>query len=160
MAPESKISTLSRPNSIEDSSLNSSKNRRFKFAKVDEEDHHGISIGGFYISTNCNTFLLVMAFIFILGGVILTVISYRPRDVNEDLERYKERQNSEDTSQVKIVGPICVTIGIFMLFFSVVFSTISWFLHKQEQPLNQYELSGQQVLHRVISVVGCVISTH
>lgn len=154
MAPESKISTLSRPESIEDSKSH----RRFKFAKVDEEDHHGISIGGFYISTNCNTFLLVMAFIFIVGGVILTAISYRPRDVNEDLERYKERQNSDDTSQVKIVGPICVTIGIIMLFFSVVFSTISWFLHRQE-PINQYELSGQQVLQRVISVVSrsCVI---
>lgn len=143
VAPESKISTLSRPDSPS----------RFKIEKIDELGHHGISIGGFYISSSCNTFLLVMAIIFIVGGIIFTAISYRPRDRNEDMERYKERQASDETSQVKIVGPIFVILGLIMLFGVSIFTVTLYFLQKQES--SRYQMSRNRELHRIVSVVSC-----
>ena len=68
--------SLSRPHSIIETGYPPAR-RLFRIEKVDELGHHGINIGGFYLSSNCNTFLLVMALIFITGGIILTAIAYR-----------------------------------------------------------------------------------
>ncbi len=164
MAPSAQISTLSRSsNQAVDCEKVAqavvSNPHRFRIEKVDELDHHGISVGGFYISNNCNTFLLVMALIFIVGGVILTAISYRPRDKYEDMQRYRERQQSDNAEQVKIEGPICVVIGLVILGFSTIFYSISFCLRKQEQTCatSPYELSGREALKRVISVVMTII---
>ena len=137
VAPESKVSmaTTSRPETQES---------RFRIEKVDEIGQHGIAIGGVFISNNCNTILLVMALIFIVGGVILSAISYRPQDPDEDMQHYRERQVSEDASQSKIVGPICMIMGVVMLFCSGLFYTIFCLLQKAQQ---------QENLQRAISVV-------
>ena len=69
------------------------------------------------------------------------------------MERYKERQASEDASQLLTVGPICVTIGFVMLLVSVIFSVIFCYLGK-EDPGSQYELSAAHLtFKRPISVV-------
>ena len=104
---------------------------RFRIEKIEElGGHHGLNIGGIYVSSNCNAILMVMAIIFVVGGVIFTVISYRPRDKFEDMDSYRDRQESEDTFQVKIVGPIFVIIGLVMMLFSILLLTISWILRK------------------------------
>ena len=41
---------------------------RFRIEKVDEIGQHGIIVGGMFISNNCNTILLVMSLLFIIGG--------------------------------------------------------------------------------------------
>ena len=144
VAPENKVSIpfkTSRPETQESRCDQS----RFRIEKVDENGQHGIAIGRVFISNNCNTILLVMALIFIVGGVILSAISYRPQDPDEDMQHYRERKNSEDASQSKIVGPICMVMGVVMLFFSGLFSTIFCLLQKAAQQ--------QENLQRTISVV-------
>lgn len=137
-----KVSTTSRPASVMG---------RLRIEKVD--DRYGMSIGGFYIAGNCNIILLVMACIFLVVGAIFTAISYRPRDPTEEMERYQERQASPVSSQVKIVGPISILIGLIMLVAGTVLGVIGWVMKKDERS-RQYELSnGHEALQRVISQV-------
>ena len=139
VAPEPKLSR-SRPESVI---------QRFQIQKQDE-DHHGVG-RHCHINSTCNTILMVMASIFIIGGVILTAISYRPRDHHEEIARYKERQTSYESSQTKTVGPIFVIIGLLMLCFSLMLFGIRWFLNKYERH-EQYQLeSAHEALQRVIS---------
>ena len=91
--PQASVASASRPETQES---------RFRVEKVDEIGQHGIAIGGMFISNNCNTILLVMSLIFIIGGVIFTAISYRPQVSDEDMQQYRDRQMSEDVSQVRI----------------------------------------------------------
>ena len=92
--PQASVASASRPETQES---------RFRVEKVDEIGQHGIAIGGMFISNNCNTILLVMSLIFIIGGVIFTAISYRPQVSDEDMQQYRDRQMSEDVSQVKFI---------------------------------------------------------
>jgi len=137
--PHASVASASRPETQES---------RFRVEKVDEIGQHGIAIGGMFISNNCNTILLVMSLLFIIGGVIFTAISYRPQVSDEDMQQYRDRQMSEDVSQGKIVGPICMIIGMVMLSFSIMFSTIFCILQKSHQ-----ELSTNWAMRRTISVI-------
>ena len=96
--------SLSRPETQES---------RFTIEKVDDTGHNGISIGAVFISNNCNTILLVMALIFIVGGIIFTAISYRPQDPDEDMEQYRERQLSKGALQVKRINISILTCSNF-----------------------------------------------
>ena len=97
---------------------------------------------------NCNTILLVMSCIFIVGGVILAAISYRPRDPNEDLEQYKSRLLSEDGLQIKIAAPIFLLIGVIMLICATVLYILRYFVKKRERE-SAYELSnGLEILSK------------
>ena len=100
VAPESKTSVASQK-SMFSGSRPETQESRFQIEKVDDTGHNGISIGGVLISNNCNAIMLVMALIFIVGGIIFTAISYRPQDPDEDMEHYQERQMSEGALQVK-----------------------------------------------------------
>ena len=139
VAPEPKLSR-SRPESVI---------QRLQIQKQDEENH---GVGRHcHINSTCNTILMVMASIFIIGGVILTAISYRPRDHYEEMARYKDRQTSRETWQTKTVGPIFVIIGLLMLCFALMLFTIRWFLKKYERR-EQYQFeSAHEALQRVIS---------
>ena len=146
VAPEAltqpKLSLQARPESVVVQRLQIEKH---------EEGHHGIG-HHCHINSTCNTILMVMAAIFIIGGVILTAISYRPRDHYEEMARYKERQTSHESSQTKTVGPIFVIIGLIMLAFALMLYTIRWFVNKHERGI-QYELeNAHQALQRVISL--------
>ena len=46
----------------------------------------------FYVATNCNIILIIMAVIFLLVGAVLTAISYRPKDLGEHPHRFIDRQ--------------------------------------------------------------------
>ncbi len=61
-----KASTSSRPESVIE---------RFNIAKHDDSGHQGISIGGIFISANCNIILLVMAGIFLVVGKKIIIFS-------------------------------------------------------------------------------------
>lgn len=143
VGPEGKVPKLQRPDSVIE---------RLRIEKVEEQDHHGITIGGCFVSANCNIFLLIMATIFTVGGIIFTVISYRPRDYHESMDHYNDRQESEDGSQTKIVGPIFVLIGLIMLLISLLLHFIFWYI-KQEERGRNYELSiNQEDLQRSYGV--------
>ena len=102
--PQASVASASRPETQES---------RFRVEKVDEIGQHGIAIGGMFISNNCNTILLVMSLIFIIGGVIFTAISYRPQVSDEDMQQYRDRQMSEDVSQVLPCDPAMLSRRIW-----------------------------------------------
>ena len=52
----------------------------------------GFTIGKVFVANNCTVILLVMAGIFLVGGAILTAISYRPREFGEELSKFINRQ--------------------------------------------------------------------
>ena len=89
-----------------------------------------------------------MSCIFIVGGVILAAISYRPRDPNEDLEQYKSRLLSEDGLQIKIAAPIFLLIGVIMLICATILYILRYFVKKRERE-SAYELSnGLEILSK------------
>ena len=72
-----------------------------------------------------------MAFIFILVGAILTGISYRPRDLGEELERFLSRQ--EWGGHLKIIGPVFLIIGVIMMILGTTFCVLGWKVTKDEE---------------------------
>ena len=64
-------------NSRPGSSRGSGMINRLRVESSDDGSGTGITIGGVFISANCNTILIIMASIFIVFGIILTAISYR-----------------------------------------------------------------------------------
>ena len=89
----------------------------FRIESSDDGGGVGINIGGMFISANCSIILIIMAFIFVLVGAILTGISYRPRDLGEELERFLSRQ--EWGGHLKIIGPVFLVIGKHKYYFNV-----------------------------------------
>ena len=88
----------------------------FRIESSDDGGGVGITIWGVFISANCSIILIIMAFIFILVGAVLTGISHRPRDLGEELEKFLSRQ--EWGGHLKIIGPIALVIGILMIVLS------------------------------------------
>ena len=72
-----------------------------------------------------------MAFIFVLVGAILTGISYRPRDLGEELERFLSRQ--EWSGHLKIIGPVFLVIGLLMMILGTTFCILGWKVTKAEE---------------------------
>lgn len=118
-------------NSRPGSSRGSGMINRLRVESSDDGSGTGITIGGVFISANCNTILIIMASIFIVFGIILTAISYRPRELSEELDRFMSRQ--EWSAQVKIVGPIAMILGTIMLLIGLTFCCLGWKVSQDEQ---------------------------
>ena len=78
----------------------------------------------------------------------LAAISYRPRDLFEEIENYRDRLQSEETSQIKIAAPIVLLIGFIMFICAILLYILRYFL-KKRQNNNPYELTnGLEVTRR------------
>ncbi len=115
-------STSSRPESVLE---------KLKIETSDDGGGIGITIGGVFISANCSIILIVMASIFILVGSILSAISFRPRDINEELDRFLSRQ--EWASQLKVIGPVTLVVGLIMLIMGTTFCFLGWKVTKDDE---------------------------
>jgi len=67
---------------------------------------------GIFVGTHCYVILLVMSGFFSVVGAILTAISYRPRELGEDIEKFISRQ--EWSTSNKVIGPLLLMIGLVM----------------------------------------------
>lgn len=131
MTPSLRPSTSSRPESVIE---------KLRIESSDDGRGVGITILGVFVSANCSVILIVMASIFILVGAILSAISYRPRDLSEDLERFLSRQ--EWGSQLKIIGPVFVVIGAIMLSLGTTFCILGWKVTKDEEKREQRQYAA------------------
>ena len=107
------------------------KSSSFRIESSDDGAGVGITIGGLFISANCSIILIIMAFIFILIGCVLTAISYRPREFGEDLERFLSRQ--EWGGHLKIIGPVILVIGVLMMILGITFCILGYKVTKSEE---------------------------
>jgi len=117
-----RLSHSSRPESVID---------KLRIESSDDGAGVGITIGGLFISANCSIILIIMAFIFILIGCVLTAISYRPREFGEDLERFLSRQ--EWGGHLKIIGPVILVIGFLMMVLGITFCILGYKVTKSEE---------------------------
>ena len=125
-------STSSRPESVLE---------KLRIESGDDGGGVGITIGGVFISANCSIIVIVMASIFVLVGAVLTAISYRPRDINEELDRFLSKE--EWASQLKVIGPIFLVIGVVMLTLGLTFCILGWKVTKEEENrFNETSLSS------------------
>jgi len=81
-----------------------------------EKAHDGSGLtlcsGGVFVASQCHVILFVMSGIFTAVGVVISAISYRPRDFGEDFQKYLARQ--EWSSDLKVMGPIVMVFGAAM----------------------------------------------
>ncbi len=109
---------------------------RFHIEAGDDGGGTGITIGGVFLSSNCNIILVVMASIFMVVGIILTAISYRGRETKEAIEEFNTRR--EWSSQLRIAGPIFMLIGLAMLTIGLVFCCLAYKVSKGHQNASSY----------------------
>ncbi|XP_073972465.1 uncharacterized protein isoform X2 [Rhodnius prolixus] len=74
----------------------------------------GVMFAGVAVATSCQIVLPVFGALFLIVGTVLTIASYRGPEADEDPEQYADRVNL--TSNLRILGPCCLAIGICMLF--------------------------------------------
>ena len=96
--------------------------------------------GGIFLAANCYIFLFVMSGIFYVIGSILTAISWRPRDFGEEMQRFLIRQ--EWSSDIKILGPVFLLIGLLMMMFGLTLCVISKKMKKED-----FSMGDQQSFH-------------
>ena len=73
--------------------------------------------------------------------LILYVISYRPRDMYEKMEHYRDRLESDESSQIKVAAPIFLLIGVIMMICAILLYVLRYFV-KQRQSRNPYQISN------------------
>ena len=60
--------------------------------------------------THYNMFVFIMSFIMMMGGVLLTALSYRPKEMREEWWEWTERFYKSETSRV--AGPLLIVISV------------------------------------------------
>jgi hypothetical protein len=77
-----------------------------------------VYIHGLVLSSYCYLFLFIMAFLFLLGGGLLTAISFRPQEVREKLGEWS--YPIAKSKNTRIAGPGLILLGIVMAITSLV----------------------------------------
>jgi hypothetical protein len=77
-----------------------------------------VYIHGLVLSSYCYLFLFIMAFLFLLGGGLLTAISFRPLEVRERLGEWS--YPIATSKNTRIAGPGLILLGIVMAITSLV----------------------------------------
>ena len=87
----------------------------FSHLSVTKLEGGGLVINGVVIAAYCNMFVIIMAIFMLMGGVLLTALAYRPKEMAEEWWEWTERFYRSKNSRV--VGPSLIVIsGLFSLF--------------------------------------------
>ena len=72
----------------------------------------GLVINGIMIAAYYNMFVIIMAIFMLMGGVLLTALAYRPKEMGEEWWEWTERfYRSKNT---RIVGPLLIVISVLL----------------------------------------------
>ncbi|KAK2718719.1 hypothetical protein QYM36_005897, partial [Artemia franciscana] len=108
---------------------------RLQIEKIDG----GFSIGGTSVAANCHIIIIVFAFCFILVGMVLTAISYRPIESDEKSLQYTA--SIIFGGYTHVVGPILLTVGVLMFFFGLTWCFIVTKVKRDEKDKEMQRLS-------------------
>ena len=82
-----------------------------------EKAHDGSGLtlcsGGVFVASQCHVILFVMSGIFTAVGVVVSAISYRPRDFGEDFQKYLARQVCSTISTTYLTPCRLINPGLF-----------------------------------------------
>lgn len=73
----------------------------------------GVMLAGVAVASSCQIVLPVFGVLFLIVGTVLTLASYRGPESDENPEDYLERVKL--TSNLRVLGPCCLAIGLAML---------------------------------------------
>ena len=72
----------------------------------------GLVINGIMVAAYYNMFVIIMAIFMLMGGVLLTALAYRPKELREEWWEWTERfYKSKNT---RIVGPSLIVISLLL----------------------------------------------
>ena len=108
---------------------------------VEHFDGGGFSIGGVIVAPYCNIIMIIMSIIFMVGGVLLTVIAYL--DKPQPMKVKTENNLLFGVEERKLAGPLIISIGALMLHIGIFLSVISCRANsKKSQQTTKYDGMG------------------
>jgi hypothetical protein len=84
----------------------------FSHCSVYKLEGGGLVINGIMIAAYYNMFMIIMAIFMLMGGVLLTALAYRPKEMGEEwwewMDRFYKSKNS------RVVGPSLIVISLLL----------------------------------------------
>ena len=73
----------------------------------------GLVINGIMIAAYYNMFVIIMAIFMLMGGVLLTALAYRPKEIGEEWWEWTERFYK--SGNMRIVGPSLIVLSLLFI---------------------------------------------
>merc|ERR1711935_290870 len=101
------------------------------YLSVSKLDRGSLFVKGVFISPYCSALLIIMSVFLLIGGVLLTAIAYRPKEMREELGEWTDRL--EVTSRSRIGGPVLVVISLVILVAGISLVILKRMVAKQDR---------------------------
>lgn len=101
----------------------------------------GLVINGIVVAAYYNMFVIIMAIFMLMGGILLTAIAYRPKELREEWWEWTERfYKSKNT---RIVGPSLIVISLLLNL-----AGLTYYLLKRKARMGTYNREETSVEHK------------
>ena len=122
----------------------------------------GLVINGIMIAAYYNMFVIIMAIFMLMGGVLLTSLAYRPKEMGEEWWEWKERFYKSEN--MRIVGPSLIVVSLLLIVAALSYCLLKKhvrrmaYLRDEEDSAEQKSLEDENISWQVDS--ECLLVPH